>query len=172
MMSIAKLFGVCRKSAISQAQAAISAVYGSRPATRMSHRSLAMAHLDLEPFSSEPLATFMNIATHAAFDTDDGRISTERLVDAIRTRDIVLSNTDTLERIGIAGRAWARLLPARCDPMCSELVLPFFTIVPRRARFARLSEGLRWMRPRSTGGCASSARRSRNGLSSTDHGEV
>ena len=86
--------------------------YGSRPATRMSHRSLAMSHLDLEPFSSEPLATFMNIATHAAFDTDDGRIITERLIDAIRTRNIVLPSTDTLERIGIAGRARARRLAA------------------------------------------------------------
>jgi len=87
-------------------------VYGSRPATRMSHRSLAMSHLDLEPFSSEPLATFMNIATHAAFDTDDGRIITERLMDAIRARGIVLLSTDTLERIGIAGRARARRLAA------------------------------------------------------------
>lgn len=86
--------------------------YGSRPATRMSHRSLAMSHLDLKPFSSEPLTTFMSIATLAAFDTDDGRIIMERLVDAIRTRDIVLPSTDTLERIGIAGRARARRLAA------------------------------------------------------------
>lgn len=86
--------------------------YGSRAATRMSHRAVAISHLDLEPFSSEHLAAFLDFATHAAFDTDDGRIITERMVDAIRTRRIVLPGTDTLERIGVTGRARARRLAA------------------------------------------------------------
>lgn len=40
--------------------------YGSRAATRMSHRAVAISHLDLEPFSSEHLAAFLDFATHAA----------------------------------------------------------------------------------------------------------
>jgi len=54
--------------------------YGSRPATRSSHRALAMAHLNLRPFSSEPFSQVLDIASRAAFDTDDGRIIMERLM--------------------------------------------------------------------------------------------
>jgi len=87
--------------------------YGSRPATRSSHRALAMAHLNLRPFSSEPFSQVLDIASRAAFDTDDGRIIMERLIDAIRAQDLVLPGTDTLERIGIAGRARAEYISKR-----------------------------------------------------------
>ena len=71
-----------------------------------------MAHLKLRPFSSEPFSQILDVACHAAFDTDDGRVIMERLTEAIRAQSLVLPGTDTLERIGIAGRARARRLAA------------------------------------------------------------
>jgi hypothetical protein len=50
----------------------------------------------------------LEMATQAAFSTDDGRVIMESLLQNIREARIVLPSIDTLERIGISGRARAR----------------------------------------------------------------
>ena len=59
--------------------------YGIRGATRTSHRQLAMRHLGLQPFvPRDDMATAIELAARAAFDTDDGRLILERLTQTIR----------------------------------------------------------------------------------------
>ena len=55
----------------------------------------------------------MDLAARAAFDTDDGRIILARLSGEIKAQRFVLPSADTLERIGLAGRARARRLSAQ-----------------------------------------------------------
>ena len=50
----------------------------------------------------------MQVAARAAFDTDDGRIILARLSGEIKAQRFVLPSADTLDRIGLAGRARAR----------------------------------------------------------------
>ena len=47
----------------------------------------------------------MDLAARAAFDTDDGRIILARLSGEIKAQRFVLPSADTLDRIGLAGRA-------------------------------------------------------------------
>ena len=55
----------------------------------------------------------MQVAARAAFDTDDGRIILARLSGEIKAQRFVLPSADTLDRIGLAGRARARRLSAQ-----------------------------------------------------------
>ena len=88
--------------------------YGSRGATRSSHRRLAIRHLGLRAFvPAHDMRTAMDVAARAAFDTDDGRIILARVSGAIQAQRFVLPSADTLERIGLAGRARARRLSAQ-----------------------------------------------------------
>ena len=88
--------------------------YGSRGATRSNHRRLAVRHLDLRAFvPAHDMRTAMDLAARAAFDTDDGRIILARLSGEIKAQRFVLPSADTLERIGLAGRARARRLSAQ-----------------------------------------------------------
>ena len=88
--------------------------YGSRGATRSNHRRLAIRHLGLRAFvPAHDMRTAMDVAARAAFDTDDGRIILARVSGAIQAQRFVLPSADTLERIGLAGRARARRLSAQ-----------------------------------------------------------
>ena len=88
--------------------------YGSRGATRSNHRRLAVRHLGLRAFvPAHDMRTAMDLAARAAFDTDDGRIILARLSGEIKPQRFVLPSADTLERIGLAGRARARRLSAQ-----------------------------------------------------------
>ena len=88
--------------------------YGSRGATRSNHRRLAVRHLGLRAFVlAHDMRTAMDLAARAAFDTDDGRIILARLSGEIKAQRFVLPSADTLERIGLAGRARARRLSAQ-----------------------------------------------------------
>ena len=88
--------------------------YGIRGATRSNHRQLAMRHLGLQPFvSRDDMATAIELAARAAFDTDDGRLILERLTSDLKALRYVLPSAVRLERIGLAGRARARRLSAQ-----------------------------------------------------------
>ena len=88
--------------------------YGSRGATRSNHRRLAVRHFGLRAFvPAHDMRTAMDLAARAAFDTDDGRIILARLSGEIKAQRFVLPSADTLERIGLAGRARARRLSAQ-----------------------------------------------------------
>ncbi len=88
--------------------------YGSRGATRSNHRRLAVRHLGLRAFvPAHDMRTAMDLAARVAFDTDDGRIILARLSGEIKAQRFVLPSADTLERIGLAGRARARRLSAQ-----------------------------------------------------------
>ena len=88
--------------------------YGSRGATRSNHRRRAIRHLGLRAFvPAHDMRTAMDVAARAAFDTDDGRIILARVSGAIQAQRFVLPSADTLERIGLAGRARARRLSAQ-----------------------------------------------------------
>ena len=88
--------------------------YGTREATRSSHRRLATRHLGLRAFvPAYDMRTAMDLAARAAFDTDDGRIILARLAGEMKAHRLVLPNAGTLERIGLAGRARARRLSAQ-----------------------------------------------------------
>ena len=86
----------------------VLATYGVRKATRAQHRSLAYQHLGLRPFMRSDVNLALEMATQAAFSTDEGRVIMESLLQKIREARIVLPSIDTLERIGISGRARAR----------------------------------------------------------------
>ena len=88
--------------------------YGTREATRSSHRRLATRHLGLRAFvPAYDMRTAMDLAARTAFDTDDGRIILARLAGEMKAHRLVLPNAGTLERIGLAGRARARRLSAQ-----------------------------------------------------------
>ena len=88
--------------------------YGSREATRSSHRRLAARHLGLRAFApAHNMQTTMDLAARAAFDTDDGRIILARLSGEMKVQRYLLPSADTLERFGLAGRARARRLSAQ-----------------------------------------------------------
>lgn len=88
--------------------------YGIRGATRTSHRQLAMHHLGLQPFvPRNDMATAIELAARAAFDTDDGRLILGRLTSDLKALRYVLPGAVRLERIGLAGRARARRFSAQ-----------------------------------------------------------
>ena len=88
--------------------------YAARGPTRSEHRWLAIRHLGLRAFApAEHMRAAIRLAARAAFDTDDGVVILERLTSDMRTRRLVLPSADTVERIGLAGRARARRLSAQ-----------------------------------------------------------
>ena len=88
--------------------------YATRGPTRSEHRRLAIEHLGLHVFvPAEHMRAAIRLATRAAFDTDDGIAILQRLTSDMRTQRLVLPSADTLERIGLAGRARARRLSAQ-----------------------------------------------------------
>lgn len=82
--------------------------YASRGATRATHQSLAMQHLDLTPFTKAHMTMAEEIATKAAFAMDHGVKIVETLIAELRKHHLVLPSVDTLERLALKGRARAR----------------------------------------------------------------
>ena len=78
------------------------------------HRQLAIQHLGLRAFlPAEHMRAGILLAARAAFDTDDGVTILQRLTSDMRAQRLVLPSADTLERIGLAGRARARRVSAQ-----------------------------------------------------------
>ena len=87
---------------------AVLSRYAARGPTRSEHRRLAIRYLGLRAFvPAEHQRAAIHLAAGAAFDTDDGVTVPQRLTSELRTRRLVLLSADTLERIGLAGRARA-----------------------------------------------------------------
>lgn len=82
--------------------------YTTRPATRSAHRRLAIAHLDLRPFSVDMHGAALAVATEAAQSTDQGGRIVAGLLAWCRAERLVPPSLDTLERFAAAGRARAR----------------------------------------------------------------
>ena len=87
--------------------------YGTRGATRSSHRQLAIRHLGLRPFVPDDMGTAIDLAARAAFHSDEGRIILIGLINEMKALRFVLPSTAALERIGLAGRARARRISAQ-----------------------------------------------------------
>ena len=88
--------------------------YAARGPTRSEHRQLAIQHLGLRAFlPAEHMRAGILLAARAAFDTDDGVTILQRLTSDMRAQRLVLPSADTLERIGLAGRARARRVSAQ-----------------------------------------------------------
>ena len=88
--------------------------YAARGPTRSEHRQLAIQHLGLRAFvPAEHMRAGILLAARAAFDTDDGVTILQRLTSGMRAQRLVLPSADTLERIGLAGRARARRVSAQ-----------------------------------------------------------
>ena len=87
--------------------------YGTRDATRSSHRQLAIRHLGLRPFVPDDMGTAIDLAARAAFHADEGRIILIGLINDMKALRFVLPSTAALERIGLAGRARARRISAQ-----------------------------------------------------------
>ena len=87
--------------------------YGSRGPTRVTHRSLAIRHLGLRPFVRADFQSVSDLAAQAAFDTDDARAIMGKLLEQMRRERLVIPAIDTLDRVGLTGRARARRLAAQ-----------------------------------------------------------
>ncbi len=87
--------------------------YGNRKNTRAAHRVLAIEHLGLRSFLREDFRTALELATQAAFGTDEGAPIMHGLLTGLADAKLVYPGTATLERIGLAGRARARRLAAQ-----------------------------------------------------------
>ena len=92
--------------------------YGTRNATRSSHRQLAIRHLGLRPFVPDDRGTAIDLAARAAFHTDEGRSILIGLINDMKVLRFVLPSTAALERIGLAGRARARRISAQGAQRC------------------------------------------------------
>jgi hypothetical protein len=86
--------------------------YGTRVQTRSEHeRALANLHgLRLSVRSDLPL--MLKHAMDAAWATDKGMTIVSAVVDGLRASKLILPSPDTIERVGLAGRARARKLAA------------------------------------------------------------
>ena len=82
--------------------------YSRRPPTRIEHAGQLHARLGLRVFIRSDIRPSVAIAAAAARSTDKGGPIVEALIAELRRRHIVLPSPDTLERIGLAGRAQAR----------------------------------------------------------------
>jgi len=82
--------------------------YSVHRKTRIEHAGQLHARLGLRPFVRGDLRPAVAIAAEAARSTDKGGPIIEALIDELRRRRIILPSPDTLERVGLAGRAQAR----------------------------------------------------------------
>jgi hypothetical protein len=79
-----------------------------RSQTRLEHGAQLQQRLGLRPFARADIRHAVEIAAGAAWSTDKGGPIAEALVAGLRDRRIVLPSPETLERVGLAGRARAR----------------------------------------------------------------
>ena len=82
--------------------------YANRPQTRIEHTSQLYKRLRLRVFSRGDLRQAIAVAAAAARSTDKGGPIVETLISELRRQRIILPPPDTLERVGLAGRAQAR----------------------------------------------------------------
>ena len=86
--------------------------YGRRSQTRQDHGRQIAHLLGLRAFMRDDVACLIEVAGAAAWSTDKGLPIATAVVDALRADRIILPSPDTIERIGLAGRARARKLSA------------------------------------------------------------
>ena len=86
--------------------------YATRAQTRQDHAQELAGRLGLRLSRRGDLPLMMRHATDAAAATDKGALIVGAVVDGIRAARIVLPSPDTIERVGLAGRARARKLAA------------------------------------------------------------
>ena len=84
------------------------AEYARRNQTRLEHAGQLHQRLGLRPFARADIRHAVESATAAAWSTDKGGPIAQALMDALRARNIILPSPDTLERVGLAGRAQTR----------------------------------------------------------------
>jgi hypothetical protein len=82
--------------------------YGRRPQTRLDQALQLQQRLGLRSFTRADLRHALDLAAEAARSTDKGRPITAALMAGLRRAQIVLPLPDTIERVGLAGRARAR----------------------------------------------------------------
>ena len=89
-------------------QPGIFVEYARREETRWEHLGEIQSHLRVRPFSRDDYRYVAKIATDEAVGTDHGAVIVAAMIEAIRTRGILLPAPTILERIGLAARARAR----------------------------------------------------------------
>src|SRR5208283_5937201 len=82
--------------------------YAQRDETRREHLGEIQSHLRVRPFSRDDYRYVAKIATDEAVATDRGAVIVAAMIEALRTRGILLPAPTILERIGLAARARAR----------------------------------------------------------------
>ena len=82
--------------------------YARREETRWEHLGEIQSHLRVRPFSRGDYRSVAKIATTEAIGMDRGDVIVAAMIEALRTRGILLPAPTILERIGLAARARAR----------------------------------------------------------------
>jgi len=82
--------------------------YAQRDETRREHLGEIQSHLRVRPFSRGDYRSVAKIATTEALGTDRGDVIVAAMIEALRTRGILLPAATILERMGLAARARAR----------------------------------------------------------------
>lgn len=82
--------------------------YARREETRWEHLGDIQSYLGVRPFSRDDYRYVAKIATTEATGTDRGDAIVAAMIEALRTRGILLPAATILERIGLAARARAR----------------------------------------------------------------
>ena len=84
------------------------ALYARREETRRDHMARLMVYLDTRSATLQDRRAALLAAIQAATMSDDGAAIASSTVAAFRERGALLPAIDTIERIGLAGRAIAR----------------------------------------------------------------
>lgn len=84
------------------------ALYARREETRRDHTARLMVYLETRSAMAQDRRAALLAAIHAATMSDDGAAIVSSIVAAFRERGALLPTIDTIERIGLAGRAIAR----------------------------------------------------------------
>lgn len=84
------------------------ALYARREETRRDHTARLMVYLNTRSAMAQDRRAALLAAIHAATTSDDGAAIVSSIVAAFRERGALLPAIDTIERIGLAGRAIVR----------------------------------------------------------------
>ncbi|MGJ0513420.1 DUF4158 domain-containing protein [Methylocystis sp.] len=82
--------------------------YAQRDETRREHIGEIQSYFRVRPFSRSDYRSIAKIATTEAVGTDRGAVIVAAMIEALRTRGILLPAATVMERIGLAARARAR----------------------------------------------------------------
>jgi hypothetical protein len=86
----------------------VFAAYARRVPTASEHARELEQALRLRPSTKADLTMMIEAAAQAAWPTDKGRAIAEGVIAGVRAAGIILPPPDTIERVGLAGRARAR----------------------------------------------------------------